>query len=74
MVEGLQALAEFAAAQNVLLAIEPMSHFRTHLINTPAQAMSILDRCNHPNLRVLFDTYHLVTEVRDYQTAILEMG
>ena len=74
VVEGLQALAEFAAAQNVLLAIEPMSHFRTHLINTPAQAMSILDRCNHPNLRVLFDTYHLVTEVRDYQTAILEMG
>jgi len=72
--EGLQELADFAAAQNVLLAIEPMSHFRTHLINTPAQAMSMLDRCNHPNLRVLFDTYHLVTEVRDYQTAILEMG
>jgi D-psicose/D-tagatose/L-ribulose 3-epimerase len=74
VVEGLQALAEFAAAHSVLLAIEPMSHFRTHLINTPAQAMSLLDRCNHPNLRVLFDTYHLVTEVRDYSAAILEMG
>ena len=74
VVEGLQALAEFSAAHGVLLAIEPMSHFRTHLINTPAQAMSLLDRCDHPNLRVLFDTYHLVTEVRDYSAAILEMG
>jgi len=74
VVDGLQALAEFAAAHSVLLAIEPMSHFRTHLINTPAQAMSLLDRCDHPNLRVLFDTYHLVTEVRDYSAAILEMG
>ena len=74
VVEGLQALAEFSAAHGVLLAIEPMSHFRTHLINTPAQAMSLLDRCDHPNLRVLCDTYHLVTELRDYSAAIFEMG
>lgn len=74
MVDGLQELADFAATRNVLLAIEPMSHFRTHLINTPIQAMTILDRCDHPNLRVLFDTYHLVTEVRDYREAILSMG
>ncbi len=74
VVDGLQTLANFAASHSVLLAIEPMSHFRTHLINTPGQAISILDRCDHPNLRVLFDTYHLVTEVRDYQAAILQMG
>ena len=73
MVEGMRQLAEFAADRNVLLAIEPMSHFRTHLINTPDQAMALIDRCDHPNLRVLFDTYHLVTEVRDYQAAILSM-
>ena len=74
MVVGLQQLAEFAAHRNVLLAIEPMCHFRTHLVNTPEQALGLIDRCDHPNLRALFDTYHLVTEVRDYQAAILSMG
>ena len=72
--EGLAELAEFAAARKVLLAIEPMSHFRTHLVNTPAQALQLVSAAGHDNLRVLFDTYHLVTELRDYRTAILEMG
>lgn len=72
--DGLRELAEFAAAHDVLLAIEPMSHFRTHLINTPAQALQLVSAAGHENLRVLLDTYHLVTEVRDYRVAILEMG
>jgi len=68
--EGLHALAEYAAERNVLLALEPMSHFRTHRVNTPAQIMRLIQLADHPSLRVLFDTYHLVTEVRDYAAAL----
>ena len=68
--DGLHALAEHAAACGVVLAIEPMSHFRTHLINTPQQAMRLIELAGHPNLRVLIDTYHIVTEVRDYAAAV----
>ena len=72
--DGLRNLAEFAAERNVLLAIEPMSHFRTHLINTPAQAIALLDQVGHPNVRILFDTYHCLTEVRNYRETICELG
>jgi D-psicose/D-tagatose/L-ribulose 3-epimerase len=73
--EGLHALGEYAAERNVLLAMEPMSHFRTHMVNTPAQVMRLIALAdNHPALRVLFDTYHLVTEVRDYPAALRMLG
>lgn len=72
--EGLAALAEYAARQGVQVVIEPMSHFRTHLVNTADQAMRLLALADHPNLSVLLDTYHLITEVRDYGAAVRTVG
>jgi len=68
--EGLHALAKYGARHNVAIVIEPMSHFRTHLANTPEQAMRLTALADHPNLHVLLDTYHLITEIRDYAKAI----
>ena len=68
--EGLARLAEFGARHGVEIVIEPMSHFRTHLVNTPEQAMRLIGLADHPNLTVLFDTYHMITEVRDFAQAI----
>ncbi len=68
--EGLHALAEYAAGRNVLIVLEPMSHFRSHVVNTPEQLMRLIALADHPALRVLFDTYHVVTEVRNYAAAL----
>ena len=68
--EGLHALAEYGAACGVAVVLEPMSHFRTHVANTPAQVMRLVELAGHDNLRVLLDTYHLVTEITDYGQAI----
>ena len=72
--EGLHRLAEHAASRGVALAIEPMSHFRTHIANTPEQTIRLIDLADHANLAVLLDTYHLITEVRDYGAAIRTAG
>jgi D-psicose/D-tagatose/L-ribulose 3-epimerase len=72
--EGLHALADYAAGRNVAIALEPMSHFRTHLVNTPAQLMRLIGMADHPNLRALFDTYHIVTEIRNYAQALREVA
>jgi D-psicose/D-tagatose/L-ribulose 3-epimerase len=72
--EGLHALAAYAAERNVVIALESMSHFRTHVVNTPEQMLRLIDRAAHPNLRVLFDTYHVVTEIRDYPSALKMLG
>ena len=68
--DGLHELADYAAQRDVIIALEPMSHFRTHMVNTPEQMMALIDLADHENLSVLFDTYHVVTEIRDYGQAI----
>ena len=72
--EGLHDLAAYGAARGVQIVLEPMSHFRTHLVNTPQQLVEVIDRADHDNLYGLLDTYHLVTEIRDYAQAVLTVG
>lgn len=68
--ENLRALAEYAGRLGVRLVIEPMSRFRTHLVNTAAQTVNLVRMADHPNLSVNLDTYHMITEERDYGAAI----
>jgi D-psicose/D-tagatose/L-ribulose 3-epimerase len=72
--EGLHALAEHARRAGVKIVLEPMSRFRSHVVNTPGQMLNLVNAADHANLHVLLDTYHLVTEVRDYAAAIRSVG
>jgi D-psicose/D-tagatose/L-ribulose 3-epimerase len=66
---ALRELADFAAQGDMELLLEPMSHFRTHLVNTPEQLMALLGLVDRNNINALLDTYHMVTEVTDYARA-----
>lgn len=68
--ENLRQLADYAGTFGVRLVIEPMSRFRVHLINTAAQAVNLVRLAGHENLRINLDTYHMITEERDYAAAI----
>jgi D-psicose/D-tagatose/L-ribulose 3-epimerase len=68
--ENLHVLAEYASRLGVRVVIEPMSRFRTHLVNTATQAVNLVRLAAHPNLSVNLDTYHMITEERDYGAAI----
>ena len=68
--DGLHTLAEYAERREVTIALEPMSHFRTHMVNTPDQLMRLIGLADHDRLRVLFDTYHILTEIRSYAAAL----
>jgi D-psicose/D-tagatose/L-ribulose 3-epimerase len=72
--EGLHALAEYASARRVTLVLEPMSRFRTHVVNTPAQLLRLIALCDHQGIKVTFDTFHAVTEVRDYAEGLRLIG
>lgn len=72
--EGLHGLAEYAQQAGIGLGIEPMSRFRTHLVNTPSQALRLVEMTAHPHLKIAIDTYHLATEVRDLPTEIRKVG
>jgi D-psicose/D-tagatose/L-ribulose 3-epimerase len=72
--EGLHGLAEYAQSAGIKLGIEPMSRFRTHLVNTPTQALKLVEMTGHPHLKIAIDTYHLATEVRDLPAEIRKVG
>ena len=72
--EGLHGLAAYAQSAGVGLGIEPMSRFRTHLVNTPPQALRLVELAAHPHLKIAIDTYHLATEVRDLPAEIRKVG
>ncbi len=72
--EALHHLATYGAERGVRIVLEPMSHFRTHLVNTAEQLVDLIAQADHPNLYGLLDTYHMVTEVRDYAAAIRTLG
>lgn len=68
--ENLRILAAYAGRLGVRIVIEPMSRFRLHLVNTAAQALELVRRADHPNILINLDTYHMITEERDYGAAI----
>jgi len=71
--ERLHELAAYGEQLGITLVLEPMSHFRTHIANTPGQINRLLELADHENLYSLLDTYHLVTEVTDLAAAFTEM-
>lgn len=71
--EGLRELAIFAKERGILLVLEPMSHFRTHVANTPRQINDLIHLAGQENVASLLDTYHLTTEVTDLAAAFEEM-
>jgi D-psicose/D-tagatose/L-ribulose 3-epimerase len=72
--EGLHGLADYAQQAGIGLGIEPMSRFRTHLVNTPSQALQLVEMTGHEHLKIAIDTYHLATEVRDLPAEIRKVG
>ena len=50
-----------AAKHNVTILIEPLNHYDApgYFLTTTAQARMIIDAVNAPNLRLMFDCYHV---------------
>ena len=56
---------EFAAKANVTLAVEFLNRFECYFLNTMADVVDHVKRVNHPNVGVLFDTFHANIEEKD---------
>lgn len=54
-----------AAAGNVALSIEFLNRFECYFLNTMADAANYVKRVDHPNVGVLYDTFHANIEEQD---------
>jgi len=69
-VGALQAVGDTLAATGVTLAVEPLNRFETYFLNTAEDAARLCDEVAHPNIGILFDTFHANIEEKHAGPAI----
>jgi sugar phosphate isomerase/epimerase len=60
--EFLRMAAPIAQRHDIVLAIEPLRHQESNILNTGAESLEMVRRVNHPNLRLMIDYYHMREE------------
>jgi D-psicose/D-tagatose/L-ribulose 3-epimerase len=73
-VEGFQAVGETLAAHQVTFAIEPLNRFETYFLNTAADAAQLAKQIGHPNIGILFDTFHANIEEKNIAAGYTTIG
>lgn len=64
-VDCYQSLGPVLTQYGVTIAIEPLNRFETYFLNTAQDAALLCDQIGHPNVGVLFDTFHANIEEKD---------
>jgi D-psicose/D-tagatose/L-ribulose 3-epimerase len=63
--EFLRLAGDAAREQHLVIAIEPLRHQESNIINTAAEALRLVREVRHPNVRMIVDYYHLREENED---------
>jgi D-psicose/D-tagatose/L-ribulose 3-epimerase len=66
----LHQVAEIAQKAGVKLAIEYLNRFECYFLTTAADARALVKRVNHPNFRMMYDTFHANIEEKNISEAI----
>ncbi len=73
-VENLFALAEHAKSLNITLGLEYLNRFESYLVSCTGELIALVDRINHPNCKLMFDSFHANIEETKLGDAIRKMG
>ena len=73
-VDGLQELGRYSEGFNVRVAVEPLNRFETFFLNTAADALRLCEEVAHPNIGILYDTFHANIEEKNQAAAIRLLG
>lgn len=69
-VDGMREVAEHAATANVVLGVEYLNRFECYLLNTAADGARFVDEVDHPNCKMMYDTFHAHIEEKSIRDAI----
>ncbi len=73
-VDSYQALGPVLAEYDVTLAVEPLNRFETFFLNTASDAALLMQAVNHPNVGILFDTFHANIEEKSIADGYRKVG
>ena len=63
--EFLAYAGDLAHSKDIVIAIEPLRHPDSNIINTGAEALRLVHEVNHPNVKMTIDYYHMRSEKED---------
>ncbi len=69
---ALEEAARLARDRGLLLGIEPVNRYESHLLNTAAQAREMIERVGAENLFIHLDTYHMNIEEKGAANGVLD--
>ena len=72
--ENLFELAEHAKDLNITLGLEYLNRFESYLVSCTDELIALVDRVNHPNCQLMFDSFHANIEETNLGDAIRKMG
>ena len=72
--ENLYQLAEYAKQYGIVLGLEYLNRFESYLVTTTDELIQLVDEINHPNCKLMFDSFHANIEEQNMAAAIQRMG
>ena len=72
--ENLFALAEYAQQYDIVLGLEYLNRFESYLVTTTDELIQLVDEINHPNCKLMFDSFHANIEEQNIAAAIKKMA
>ncbi len=69
-VDSMRQVAEHAAETDVMLGVECLNRFECYLLNTHADSARFAREVDHPNCRMMYDTFHANIEEKSIPDAI----
>ncbi len=72
--EGVGRIAERAQELGLQVAVELLNRYESHLLNTAAEGLRLLEQVAAPNMGLLLDAYHMNIEEPDLPGAIRMAG
>jgi D-psicose/D-tagatose/L-ribulose 3-epimerase len=73
-IKSMRELVKTAEDYNVILNVEVINRFEQFLLNTSEEAVQYVKEINHPNCRILLDTFHMNIEEDSIEHAIIKAG
>ncbi|PQO31877.1 sugar phosphate isomerase/epimerase [Bremerella cremea] len=69
-VESMRQVAEYAGDVDVMLGVEALNRFECYLLNVHKDSAKFVREVNHPNCKMMYDTFHSNIEEADMAQAI----
>ena len=63
--EFLNYAGDMARSKEIVLAIEPLRHPDSNIINSGSEALRLVHEVGHPNVKMMIDYYHMRSEKED---------